>query len=381
MEVTYDNFIKLLTEKMNVGKREEKSAKVLKAVECINNGGNIYIWPSGRIGRKVFEELELNGYKKLILVDENSRGCNTINPNDVIFDSKDVLVVSTLTFSKEIYNLALKMNCNNILMYYDVKELGNISPIVFPEDFWDKCFESLRNHLLENPDRYKNMYFSLEDDVSKKALLNNIFFRLTNDIRYTFECDEGIQYFDNSIINFNKEEILIDAGGYTGDTLEKFLSLNIPFKAYYLFEPDKGLMEQAKNKVQDIRVHYINKGLFSKSGEVKFKTTMGLDGHIIKENKYNEDEIDIIECVAIDTYINDKVTFIKMDIEGAELEALKGAEKTIKKYYPTLAISIYHKPSDYLDIFEYIRTLNPKYKFYLRQHANFYAENVLYAVV
>lgn len=69
-----------------------------------------------------------------------------------------------------------------------------------------------------------------------------------------------------------------------------------------------------------------------------------------------------------------------MDIEGAELDALKGAEKSIRLYKPSLAICIYHKASDYTDIFDYIRSLNSEYKFFIRHHLDYYAETVLYAV-
>lgn len=72
-----------------------------------------------------------------------------------------------------------------------------------------------------------------------------------------------------------------------------------------------------------------------------------------------------------------------MDIEGAELNALKGAEKTIIKYKPKLAICIYHSNQDMVLIAEYIHNLIPDYKIYIRQHSLYpsAAETVLYALV
>lgn len=71
---------------------------------------------------------------------------------------------------------------------------------------------------------------------------------------------------------------------------------------------------------------------------------------------------------------------IKMDIEGSELRALEGAKQLIQKYKPRLAICIYHRPEDVTDILQYIRTLVPEYKLYIRHHAINQCETVVYAV-
>ena len=73
-------------------------------------------------------------------------------------------------------------------------------------------------------------------------------------------------------------------------------------------------------------------------------------------------------------------TFIKMDIEGAELEALRGAQNIIKSNKPKLAICIYHSDQDMIDIIEYIHKLQPDYKIYLRHHSLYEAETVIYCI-
>ena len=91
----------------------------------------------------------------------------------------------------------------------------------------------------------------------------------------------------------------------------------------------------------------------------------------------------MIRTAAIDDIVdkNDRVTFIKMDVEGAELESLKGARKLIKRDCPKLAVCIYHRPEDMITLPLYIKSLVPEYKLYLRSYSNSDNEMVLYAVL
>lgn len=73
------------------------------------------------------------------------------------------------------------------------------------------------------------------------------------------------------------------------------------------------------------------------------------------------------------------MTFIKMDIEGSELNVLKDARKTIMKYKPRLAICIYHKPEDIYEIPEYILSIVPEYRFWIRHYSSYTWETALYA--
>ena len=83
---------------------------------------------------------------------------------------------------------------------------------------------------------------------------------------------------------------------------------------------------------------------------------------------------------SIDNVIKEEVTFIKLDVEGAELRTLMGAAETIKKYKPRLAISIYHKPEDIYEIPLLLMEYRPDYRFYIRHYTSYIWETVLYAV-
>lgn len=96
----------------------------------------------------------------------------------------------------------------------------------------------------------------------------------------------------------------------------------------------------------------------------------------------NKDGEEYIEVDSIDNLLSDiPVTFIKMDIEGAEMEALKGAEKVIRVYKPKLAVCIYHRYEDLYEIPMYIKSLVPEYRLFVRHYSDSPSETVLYAVV
>ena len=76
-----------------------------------------------------------------------------------------------------------------------------------------------------------------------------------------------------------------------------------------------------------------------------------------------------------------EATYIKMDIEGEEMNALRGAQKLIKEKKPKLAISIYHKDSDMIEIAQFIHNLVPEYKMYVRQHSHSFYDTILYCFI
>lgn len=97
--------------------------------------------------------------------------------------------------------------------------------------------------------------------------------------------------------------------------------------------------------------------------------------------EHGEGRVCDIKVVSIDSLEEcSSATYIKMDIEGAEANALKGAENIIKKNHPKLAISIYHKDEDMIELPLYIHELVPQYRMYIRQHSHTFFDTVLYCV-
>lgn len=188
----------------------------------------------------------------------------------------------------------------------------------------------------------------------------------------------GEMYFD-IFQTYEKDEVFIDAGSYDGETTKDFIKwCNGEYKKIYAVEPMQDGFYMISSALKDIpNVELCNCALSDYCGEANFaQSYQGLMGSKLGENG------DYIEKVKIDTIDNivadEHVTFIKMDIEGAELEALKGAEKVLKKCKPKLAISLYHKNEDLYQIPIWLNKVVPEYKFYLRHYSNKRWDLVLY---
>lgn len=187
----------------------------------------------------------------------------------------------------------------------------------------------------------------------------------------------GNQYFD--VFSIGEEKVFIDGGGYDGDTTLKFISLaRENYKGIYIFEPIPKMFMYIKERIEKElipKVNLYNNALWNKNESLYFVEDKA-GSHIAEKGSM------IIKGIILDDVVKDsEVTFIKMDVEGSELNALKGAKNTIIKNKPKLAICIYHKPEDILEIPIYLLELVPEYKFYIRHYSSRMWETVLYAEV
>lgn len=184
------------------------------------------------------------------------------------------------------------------------------------------------------------------------------------------------QYFDE-FIKFSNDEVFVDAGCFACDTALIFRDNCPNYKKILAFEPDLNNYINCQNainkeNIKDIELYKC--GLWDKKDVLHFVASA--DCSFLSDNGEVE-----VELNSLDNILNgEKATFIKMDIEGAELKALEGAKETIQKYKPKLAICIYHKPEDIVEIPLYIHSLNQNYKFYIRHYSPIEYETILYAI-
>ena len=203
-------------------------------------------------------------------------------------------------------------------------------------------------------------------------------------------CQSPEQYFEPGIITPQEHEVFVDGGCYDGATIRRFVSwCGGRYDAIYSYEPDRQNYQLALDRfaawpVRDLKL--INKGLWSGEEVLHFNESGTQGSGIVGEDKENEtisqeNGVIRIETTSIDqTVAGAPVSFIKLDVEGAEYEALRGAEDTIRKYHPRMAVSIYHKPEDIFTLPELIMSYSEEYRFYLRHYQFSQYETILYAV-
>ena len=195
-----------------------------------------------------------------------------------------------------------------------------------------------------------------------------------------YDLFEGSQYFTLEELPCEcSDEVFVDVGCYDGMSTVAFSRWCGGGKSYG-FEPDEQNAKRIFGVLKSKGVanfELIRKGAWDENGFLGFVSGENSMSHV-SEGK--QDGTDSIEVVKLDDALKGKrVTYIKMDIEGAEYKALVGARELITTQKPKLAICVYHKPQDIWELPDLILKMNPDYKFYLRHYSFQYDETVLYA--
>lgn len=187
----------------------------------------------------------------------------------------------------------------------------------------------------------------------------------------------GNQYFD--VFEPEENEIAIDAGACNGETALSMLKWGGDrIRKVYSFESDPLNFVQCERFIKekcDERVVLVKKGCWSETKTLTISANIGTHSSFVGEKGVVQIEVTSID----DIVAEEKVTFIKMDIEGAEVPSLKGAENCIRRNHPKLAICVYHKADDLVEIPKYLLSIVPDYRFLLRHYTTWDWETVLYA--
>lgn len=324
----------------------------------------IVIWGAGVCAMKFLEKLDGNDSFIKYYVDVSEEkwntmvdGCEVKSPDYLWSDlSIDVVIIATMYLKEVIDELEKKKWDGQVFSAFHM---------VYREEQLD--YHPLEEHL-------EDVIGMLCDEKSKANVQFILEHRKDMNLDYS-EIYEPNQYFVQGIVKKDPYAVFVDGGSYHGETIDEFMVFqNGVFDKVYAFEMDAQNYAVMCEKKYDKRVETLRYGLWDEKKDITY-TSEDTSSCISGKGDL------IAKCIPLDDVIgNQKISFIKMDIEGAEMKALYGAEKCIKRCKPQLAICIYHKADDIYEITNLIHTWLPKHKLYIRHHSCTFTETVLYAV-
>ncbi len=230
----------------------------------------------------------------------------------------------------------------------------------------------------------KQAYKLLQDKDSKKIFKARVNFLDSLDIVKDRIPKSVFEEYLHPQVELKSGDIIIDAG--VSDWLEptyQFAQLVGEHGKVIGFEPEpqcyqKAVYEISQSEYKNILIEPY--GLWNKQDTLKISQE-GRGSTVM----YAQPEAKLVDCklLTLDEYLKnnniEKVDFIKMDIEGAEPEAIEGSVNTLKNLTPNLAICVYHKPEHLFSIILYLNSLNLEYDFWLGHHRENEWSTVLYA--
>lgn len=312
-------------------------------------------WGAGNTTNIWWEDIQKAGLKPAYIVDSCKRGtCHNIpiiHP-DELYQIADIgqydLIIMSVSFQTQ-----------QVIR----KQIESLQ-IVFRNIFsCSEAYYKIRRKECEN------IIDLLHDEKSKKTM--KAWLRsMVEGQNYLEDLIDFHGYFALSAFRgCHSDEVFVDCGAYVGDTLEKYMFERFGmFQKYYAFEPFPENYEALLYRVKRLEKEWNaagkiiceNRALGCEAKVASISDEVSKVGAMIKDADSAGTEISVI---SMDQYFGEetRISCIKADIEGSEIEMLKGAEHIIRTQKPKLAISLYHKPGDVIDIIQLVHSYNRDY--------------------
>ena len=348
------------------------------------------LFGAGGLGRKTLMGLRAIGIEPLAFTDNNpSLHGRHINGLRVLstaqaaheFGKTAIFLITVYTDSAPGGIELIKKNLTEL----GCRKVLSFVPLYWkhPVQFLPHYVYDLPHKLIESAESIRKAWSLFEDEISLNEYLAQIHWRLNPEFdQIPAQADQEI-YFPPDLFKLDKNEVFVDCGAYRGDTLRSFLQQTKgQFKTLLAFEPDpanyKELLDLVSSLPRDIgqRIKTSPLALGSQSEQLYF------DAQGIASSSVSTSGSIQIQSEALDMLLADESpTYIKMDIEGAEVDALIGASQSIRKHLPILAVSVYHHQDHIWNVPLMIHSLSNRYKFYLRRYTPRVLDDlVLYAI-
>jgi len=372
---------------------ERKKNNFIYDLNKFKKNDNIYIYGTGETAANLY--LYLRTKRKDITVEcfIDSYKSGKFNNKKVLKfdDSRDVLnkkskIIIASIFWSEIEKLLIKYKVANykILSNSLFHEISNLSKL---EEFYFTSNEIVKYK--KKISKIIRLFHDKKDREKFKVLFNlrNKNYKNRNLLEYKISKyrEKTLPYLD--AINKTNIKIILEGGVYDGGDTIRFNKECKNVKKIYGFEPFEFFIKQNKyadSIFSNSKIEIIPKAIWnSKCKLILFGNIEGSNSVLINDNNHKTN-VNMVDAISIDEFVRSrrikKIDYIKLDIEGAEMEALRGALNTLKWSRPQVAISIYHIKNHLIDIPEFLTNILDDYRFELHNYTSTFIDTILYAV-
>ncbi|MBQ8598725.1 MAG: FkbM family methyltransferase [Oscillospiraceae bacterium] len=220
----------------------------------------------------------------------------------------------------------------------------------------------------EHQAQFEQVYEWLADEQSRIVYKDILNFKVSGKLNYLTHCETPVEEAYANIIKPDQQEDYVDLGAYKGDTIQELLRFTDgQVHSVCAFEPDRKNYKKLCLNVETMglteKSKLLNVAAYKESGTMLFSNKAGRQSALSKTQGV-ETPVDSLDNVMAGA----RVSFINMDVEGGEKEAIEGCRKTIEAWKPTMLISAYHRSEDLYALPLQIRELCPAYRFYFRHY-------------
>jgi len=354
---------------------EDKRQKTINEGKLFisNLDGDVYVLGTNLYGLSLANWLKNTGFKIKGFIndfyqEELFSGYKVFRSNEKFKDDSIINCIVEGRAFEAFLNIE-KMKPKSQVSYFSLKS-------AFKDQLPEVQFLDNTDSIIDDLDSYTRLYDLLQDDISKNHFEAITNFRLNRDISFLKDFIFNIrgQYFED-FLTLKDNPTFLDGGGFDGYTSILFSKIYPNYNEIFYFEPSLNSYNISQKNLQNLEnIHLIQKGLWN------YPTTLTFNSSLGSASKISNHGVIFIETTTIDNIGASKIDLIKLDIEGAEKQALIGAKETILRDRPKLAVCVYHNQEDFIEIPKLILGIRNDYKVFLRHYTQGVFETVMYFI-
>lgn len=329
----------------------------------------LILYGAGNAGRQLCNELRKSGINPVMFCESGERGnigkivdglpCVCIK--NLMEKRKDITIMIATGYVDECMRNLKKMGFDDIVSFISIWSISHLQTVATLSSNIEYEINELLNLCADDESR--------RIAVTALAALTAIVY----DIESVKSMCSMPAYLPDCF-DFTGKQYIADVGAFTGDSTMQFRKY-MPDCKIYAIEMEKSNFDLLCKNVRGTDTECFNVAICDKDGEICY-TSCG-SGSSIEQLHLNDNRV---RTTTIDRLLHDKVvTYLKADIEGAEMDMLRGAQDIIKGQKPKCAICVYHNPKHFFEVPRYLKALVPEYRIYFRHHSEQIYETVCYA--